>query len=463
MPTTIKAAPASARSVSGRLFKLALLSTLLALPYISAHAQAQFSMAASNPALSGEPLGITLKGLQPGQTVQLFAERRFAPNAPIFMSSAEMQADAQGNIALATTESKAGSYTGVDAAGLFWSMQTSNKVDTAWQAAETRLTALAGQQQLAQMTFALRSTITPVKTEAIAGHTGAKIYLPATSVNANGKPPVVIILGGSEGGDSAGRRFGLKLAARGFAAVSYPYYSPNTPRGQEVPGLPKDFIDIPIDGLDALYKTLAARNDIDSTQVALMGGSKGAEMALLSASLLPWVKAVVAIAPSDLVWEGFAMDRMLEAGRYGSFSYQGKTLPYTPNAGLDKAFATTQPVLAHIYIEGRKAYPERAKAARIAVENFKGKLLLIAGGDDQMWPSLDMANNIVNSRKAAGLETELLAFPKAGHLVGGDGYSPNDYYTPFAMGGNAREDGHAQTVAWPATMVFLKKALQSGK
>lgn len=47
--------------------------------------------------------------------------------------------------------------------------------------------------------------------------------------------------------------------------------------------------------------SMTASNDIDSQHIALMGGSKGAEMALLSASLLPWAKAVVAIAPSDLV------------------------------------------------------------------------------------------------------------------------------------------------------------------
>ncbi|MFZ6653896.1 acyl-CoA thioester hydrolase/BAAT C-terminal domain-containing protein [Undibacterium sp. TJN19] len=135
-------------------------------------------------------------------------------------------------------------------------------------------------------------------------------------------------------------------------------------------------------------------------------------------------------------------------------------LPYTPNAGLDKAFATKVPVLAHIYIEGRKAFPEFAKAARIRMENFKGAVLLIAVGDDQMWPAADMATSIAATRKAAGLDTEVLLFPKAGHLVGGDGYSPNDYNTPFAMGGNAKEDAHAQTTAWPATMRFLKKALQ---
>ncbi|MCH8622237.1 acyl-CoA thioester hydrolase/BAAT C-terminal domain-containing protein [Undibacterium sp. TS12] len=438
---------------------------LLSLSFLSTHAQAdaRFSMQAPNPALSGDPLGISLTGLQPDQIVTIVAERRFAPTAPIHMASAEMRADAQGNITLAGTASLAGSYTGVDAAGLFWSMETSNKVDTEWQKAEVRLSAVKGEKILTQMTFALRSANVNIKTEAIAGHTGAKIYLPA-DVPKDGKLPVVILLSGSEGGDAAGRRFGPKLAARGFAAVSYPYYSPNTPRGQEVPGLPKDFIDIPIDGLDALYQTLAKRDDIDSKRIALMGGSKGAEMALLSASLLPWVKSVVAIAPSDVVWEGFAMDRLLEAGRYGSFSYQGKSLPFTPNAGLDKAFATDKPVLAHIYIEGRKAYPERTKAARIAVENFKGKLLLVAGGDDQMWPSAGMASNIVASRKAAGLDTELLSFPKAGHLVGGDGYSPNDYYSsPFAMGGNAREDGQAQTIAWPATVAFLKKSLEGGK
>lgn len=54
----------------------------------------------------------------------------------------------------------------------------------------------------------------------------------------------------------------------------------------------------------------------------LSGASKGAEFALLAASHLDWIKAVVAITPSDVVWEGYGWHT--EPGTTPLFALEGK-------------------------------------------------------------------------------------------------------------------------------------------
>jgi hypothetical protein len=50
----------------------------------------------------------------------------------------------------------------------------------------------------------------------------------------------------------------------------------------------------------------------------------------------------------------------------------------------------------------------------IPVENID-HVLLVAGGDDQVWPALSMSESIKARRAAHGLETTLVSDPEAGH------------------------------------------------
>ncbi len=133
------------------------------------------------------------------------------------------------------------------------------------------------------------------------------------------RPPVVIVLGGSEGGDGAARTKAPLFVAAGCAVLGLPYYSPAYgSQPQQVPGLPKAFVDIPLDLVERARDWLRARGDVDGQRIGLYGVSKGAELALAAAARIDGLAAVAAIVPSDVVWEGWGDGR--PEGTSGSFA-----------------------------------------------------------------------------------------------------------------------------------------------
>ncbi|WP_432770650.1 MAG: hypothetical protein HEQ22_07935 [Sphingopyxis sp.] len=296
-----------------------------------------------------------------------------------------------------------------------------------------------------------------IEETAVAGFPQARLYRLAGSE----KRPVVVILAGAEGGVEASQRFGPLLARLGYAAVGLPYYSPDWGSygpPQQFPDLPGSFIDIRVDQLDALRQTLAGQAGVDSERFALFAGSKGSEFALIAASHYPWVDAVVAYAPSDLVWEGWGMEMLEAEGTRSSFALDGKPLPFMPYRGfVDGLLAGPAADLRAIHENGRADHPAREAAARIPVEKFQGRLMVIAGDRDQLWNSGRMARNIVASREAAGLPTTALLYPDAGHDLAGGSAEPRD--DPRG-GGTPDANAKARADAWPKMVEFLKDALR---
>lgn len=272
--------------------------------------------------------------------------------------------------------------------------------------------------------------------------------------------PVVVILAGAEGGDGAGRRFGPILARLGYAAVSLPYYSPDW--GQygpppEFPELPGSFIDIRVDQLAELRETLRATPGVDVERFGLFAGSKGSELALIAASRYPWIDAVVAYTPSDLVWEGWGLEMLEAEGTRSSFSFEGRPLVFMPYRGFVEGLLAGpgQADLRAIHEDGRADHPEREAEARIPVEAYRGRLMLIAGDRDALWNSGRMARNIVAGRQGVGLETLALIYPEAGHDLAGDGGPREDPRS----GGSPEADAAARADAWPQVVAFLAGAL----
>lgn len=272
--------------------------------------------------------------------------------------------------------------------------------------------------------------------------------------------PVIIILAGAEGGDGAGKRFGPILAGLGYAAVSLPYYSPDwgeygpPPPHPELPG---SFIDIRIDQLAGLRETLRAMPGLDIDRLGLFGGSKGSEFALIAASRYPWIDAVVAYTPTDLVWEGWGLEMLEAEGTRSSFSFEGQALPFMPYRGfVEGLLAGPTADLRAIHENGRADHPDREATARIPVEAYSGALMLVAGDRDALWNSGRAARNIVAGRGAAGLETEALIYPEAGHdIAGGDGEPRVDPRS----GGSPEADAAARVDAWPRVVAFLDRTL----
>ncbi|SDO05516.1 BAAT / Acyl-CoA thioester hydrolase C terminal [Cryobacterium flavum] len=147
----------------------------------------------------------------------------------------------------------------------------------------------------------------------------------------------------------------------------------------------------------------------DCDRVYVVGTSFGAEAALLCGAHSASVDGVVAFAPSDVVWAGYD-------GAHAETSHwtlTGARLPYVP-FDWRQDVKENPPRFRPLYEGSRQTFAEHIPAATIAVEGIRS-LILVAGGDDQVWPSVAHAERIQRLRASHGLTTTIVAEREAGH------------------------------------------------
>ena len=238
----------------------------------------------------------------------------------------------------------------------------------------------------------------------------------------------VLLLAGSSGRVESQRadllaRHGARVRAiRWFGGVG------QRPAPHEVP------IELFIDQLDLLRR--------DADRVAIFGTSFGAEAALVTASLHP-VDATVAVAPSSVVWAG------LTDGDWSShWTRRGTPLPAV---SFDPSWvpSTVPPEYRSLYEASIDRAPDATAAAAIRTENITGVVVLIAGGDDRVWPSDRFAAEISARRSAHGRETTVVAHPAAGHRMVLPGETVAAGGVTMARGGSPSADAELGALAWP--------------
>ena len=428
----------------------------------------QFDVAPARPVLIGEAVQLGLSGLPKDADITISAQRavrEFTGALRLYTAQARYTSSAVGKLDLVTAAPlPGGSYTGADLRGLFWAMRPAqDQPATLPPEGDVQLEARQGDAILARHTLRLQLALPAVQSRPAAPFPGA-VYasLPGTV-----KRPALILLGGSEGGTFITREAPV-WASRGYAVLALPYYSPSGwsaqgPTPPELPTLPPAFTDIPVDRLQQARDWLVGQADVDATRIGVMGTSKGAEFALLAASRMAWIKAVVAIVPSDVVWEGWGPG--VESGQRAGFAWQGKPYDFVPYKDFDKefaGFATGADVkIRRPQDAGRAANPGRVPAARIRVEDIAAPVLVAGGHDDQVWDSGGMAEAIAKTRAAKGLDTVALVYRDAGHFLGGQGWSPTTQYNdgPSKVGGTPQATASAQAEVFAQTQAFLGRVL----
>lgn len=260
---------------------------------------------------------------------------------------------------------------------------------------------------------------------------------------ATAAPGAIIVLGGSEGGLGGSRNLARRLAAAGFDAIAVSYF------GEA--GQSSRLDQIPIEPVARAREWLEARPG-PGEAIAVLGVSKGGELALLTASRDPAIKAVVAAVPSHVVWQGIDM----QGGMTGSsWTAGGVPLPYVPY-DLSNGFTGI-----HALYAGSLA--SAPAAAEIPVEQIAGPVLLVSGQADTLWPSTEMANRVEQRLEAHGFPHGVthLAYADAGHAVFG---APVRADTPglervLSVGGTIEGLVAARADGWPRVLAFLKDAL----
>lgn len=196
----------------------------------------------------------------------------------------------------------------------------------------------------------------------------ANLFLPKVQ----GKVPVVIAVGGSEGGISTGNANGEMMAPHCLAVLGLAYFKEQ--------GLPASLDHIPLEYFIRAIDYVATVPQIDAARIGFVGGSRGAELALLLASREPRIKSVVATTPSSVAWYG--RNTPVSAWTLG-----GKDIP-----ALSMELDDQAPVLSRF--NAALDNQEKARRAFFAVEKINGPILLVSAEADQFWPSYRMANDL---------------------------------------------------------------------
>jgi hypothetical protein len=263
--------------------------------------------------------------------------------------------------------------------------------------------------------------------------------------------PALLVLGGSEGGKETGERMAHSLHAEGYATLALAYF------GDE--GLPQQLQNVPLEYFVRALDWLARQPGVDAARIGVIGGSKGAEAALLLASRDARVRAVIASTPTDHAWQSVDWNGWSDTP---SWTEHGEPVPYLRYAPFDM-----QAGLREMY---DRSVAEAARAARdetrIPIERANAALLLIAGEDDGLWGAVEASNRIATSLAAAGYphEVALLRYAGAGHVVFigrsiADGDPLLQRFAAMGMGGTLAGTQAAINDSWPKALGFLRRNL----
>lgn len=279
--------------------------------------------------------------------------------------------------------------------------------------------------------------------------------------------PGVIMFGGSEGGLGILTRLkAAALAKHGLACLALAYF--------KQADLPERLIEVPLEYFETGIVWMKEHKQVRRDRLAVMGSSRGGELALLLGATFPDVKAVVAYTPSHVVWSGWPQsDEDVKNKKIRpAWTFQGKPVPFLARdfSGKDvKKLKEENPrnvgsLFAH-FLKDEAA----VRAAAIPVEKIAGPVLMITGTDDRMWPAGGMAAEAMKRLKANKhpYDSQHLSYEGCGHVIGLPLSRPSVGVSTHPIskeeydnGGSLEANSYAAWDSWPKVVKFLQDSLK---
>jgi pimeloyl-ACP methyl ester carboxylesterase len=413
------------------------------------------------------PLHITLVGLQPGETVVVRATIKDEADVT-WAAQAAFVTTPDGFVDLDTQAPKAGSYDVADSAGLLWSMRPvdhrrptffDHRIPTPIEV--TFVAEIAGApvaSRMIKMAFAEEDIVRrPVVEAGLFG----RLYHPESG----GPHPGVLLLGGSDAWalDPAA----ALLASHGYAVLFLAYFG--------VKDLPRALHHIDLEYFGRALDWMARQPQIDATRTAVVGLSRGAELALELGVRYQQIRAVVAGSPSSVRHAG--IDETYSDFTMPAWLYEGAPLPYVSGGFTIRnivefsiALALRRPMRQTRMFRRAVRNQKGKESTTIKVESIDGPVMLIAGTDDQLWPSDEFAAQIMERLRSHDhpYPDECLLYRDAGHFACFPYAIPQmptmTRTSPTSrlimdFGGTPLANGRAARESWPEILRFLGSAL----
>jgi dienelactone hydrolase len=378
---------------------------------------------------------IRVTGLQPGQQVTLRGDLVDGKDQP-WAAEADFVADGGGIVDLTRQAPVKGSYKTVSAMGLVWSMTPTAKDVRIYQLPRNlgpqriRFHLLLDGKETASAELEQLAVAPGVRWENLEGTLRGRLFLPSGA----GRHAAVLVLGGSEGGVPAQRA--AWLASHGYVALALCYF--------RCEGRPDSLLRIPLEYFQQALAWLMARPEVDPQRLAVMGTSRGGELALQLGSMFVPLKAVVAYVPANVRYPACCG----YPGLMPAWTWGGRDLTFAPPRMRDRSMEMD---------------------AAIHVEMTHGPILMIGATDDGVWPSAEMVDTAAGRLRGAHFRYPVVAliYRHAGHRAGMPQITPawnrggRNSVTGEAVDFGGTPEGIAESTqdAIPKVLGFLEEAL----
>lgn len=217
------------------------------------------------------------------------------------------------------------------------------------------------------------------------------------------KQPLIVGLGGSEGGNTWTSGYWKKtreqFVEKGYAFLAIGYFGcKNTPAILDK---------IAIEDVHNAILEVSKNEKIDKNKIAIIGGSRGADLALLVGSFYNDIDCVVGLVSSHAVFPGHTQEF-----NSSCWTFQGKELPFIP--------VNEEAVPFLIKRDLRGAFEAMLKdtiaedKALIKVENIQGSILLISATKDEICPSTPMAEKMITRLRSFNFKYDYNHIPIEG-------------------------------------------------
>lgn len=201
--------------------------------------------------------------------------------------------------------------------------------------------------------------------------------------------PLIVGLAGAEGGNAWTSDYWKKtrdqFIEKGYAFLAIGYFGAK--------GTPSLLEKIAIEDVHYAIEVATKNKKINKRKIAIVGGSRGADLALLLGSYYKDIKCVVGIVASNVTFPGNT-DHFTTS----TWTYQKKELAFVP-VNEEAVPFLMKGDLRGIFEAMLKDNVAEEKAM-IKVENINGPILLVSATKDEICPSMPMAEKMIARLKS---------------------------------------------------------------
>jgi uncharacterized protein len=200
--------------------------------------------------------------------------------------------------------------------------------------------------------------------------------------------PLIVGLGGSEGGNAWTSDYWKKtrdqFIEKGYAFLAIGYFA--------CKGTSDTLNKIEIENVYNAIKTAAKNKRVNKSKIAVIGGSRGADLALLLGSYYEDIDCVVSIVGSNAVFPGHTNHFSTSC-----WTYKNKQLPFVPVNNEAIPFLMKRDLRGAF--EAMLKDTLSVEKAAIKVEQIKGSILFLSATKDEICPSTPMAEMMIERLK----------------------------------------------------------------